>query len=62
MKEPLDELRESAVWSALQRMLAEMVATKEITLNTAPDYVVSYICQELRAKGLVTEAGLRPRQ
>jgi hypothetical protein len=50
--------RDSALWSVLEEILQELMATGEITINTAPDYVVAYLCGELAAKKVVSEAGL----
>jgi len=61
MSQPRDDLSESVLWSALRTMLIELTATGEITVNTDPAYVVSYLCRELQAKRLVTDAALRPR-
>jgi hypothetical protein len=58
---PRDDLSDSVLWSALRNMLTELTSTQEIAMNTDPAYVISYICRELRAKNLVTQAGLRPR-
>lgn len=62
MKQPASEYRDSVVWSALQRILADLTTTGEIAINTAPDYVVAYVCRELVARKAVTEAALRPRR
>ena len=61
MSMPRDDLSDSLLWSALRNMLTELTTTKEIVVNTDPAYVVSYLCRELRAKHLVTDAALRPR-
>jgi hypothetical protein len=52
----VDDHRDSALWIAVDKILVELRATREIVVNTAPDYVISYICRELVAKKLVTEA------
>jgi hypothetical protein len=56
---PVSRYRDSALWSAVDVILAELKTTGEITVNTAPHYVIEYICRELIAKKLVTEPGLR---
>lgn len=45
----------------MRNMLTELTSTGEITVNTDPAYVIAFLCRELRAKKLVTEASLRPR-
>ena len=57
---PFAEYRNSRLWSAVEASINELVATDEITLNTAPDYVIGYLCQELVAKKLVVDAGAEP--
>jgi hypothetical protein len=56
-----DEYRESALWTAVEESLLELIATREIAINTAPEYVVGYLCQQLSAKGLVSSRGLEPK-
>jgi hypothetical protein len=52
---PFAEYRNSRLWSAVEASITELVATNEITVNTAPDYVIGYLCQELVAKKIVGE-------
>jgi hypothetical protein len=61
MNQPVSDFRNSALWSALEKMVAELTTTGEIAVNTAPAYVVTYLCQELSARKLVTAEALRPR-
>ncbi|HWH51497.1 MAG TPA: hypothetical protein VN651_08125 [Gemmatimonadaceae bacterium] len=61
MNQPLADQRDSPLWRAVGSIIVELVATREIVVNTAPDYVISYICRELVAKKLVTDAAARPR-
>ncbi len=51
--------RETQLWSAVEAALSELIATREVSINTAPDYVIAYLCQELVAKKLVVEAALQ---
>lgn len=62
MKQPASEHRDSVLWSALHTILADLAATGEITINTAPDYVVAYVSRELVAKKAITDAAMRPRR
>jgi hypothetical protein len=55
---PFDEYRDTALWSAIEATIAELVATHELSVNTAPAYVVGYLCQELAAKRLIVSAAL----
>lgn len=54
MTRPFAEQRGSPLWRALEEVLAELVATQEITINTAPEYVIGFLCRELMAKQLVS--------
>lgn len=47
------EHRHTPLWAALQSALADLVASHEISVNTAPEYVIEYLCRELVAKKLV---------
>ena len=62
MKQPASEYRDSILWSALRAILADLTTSGEIAVNTAPDYVIAYICRELVAKKAVTEAALSIRR
>jgi len=61
MSQPRDDLSNSVLWSAVRNMVTELTATREIVVNTDPAYVISYLCRELQAKQLVTDAALRSR-
>ena len=58
MKQPLSEYRDTPLWKAVDASVAELVATREISLGTAPDYVTAHICRILAAKKLITAAAL----
>jgi hypothetical protein len=53
MPRPHSQYSDTPLWKALSRVLAELQASREITVSTAPDYVVDYLCQELAAKRLL---------
>ena len=59
MRQRLAEHRDSLLWSAVESILAELKATGEISVNTAPGYVIAFVCRELVAKKLVTELALQ---
>ena len=54
---PFSEYRDTPLWSALEGIVTELTASRELTVNTAPDYVIGYLCRELVAKNLVVSAG-----
>ena len=56
---PFDEYRDTPLWSAIEATIAELVATRELSVNTASAYVVAYVCQELIAKRLIVSEALR---
>ena len=55
---PYAEYRDTPLWHALANALTELVATREITVATVPDYVIGHFCQQLVARKLVVPAGL----
>jgi hypothetical protein len=46
------------LWRALASAIADLEASGEVTLHTAPPYVIGYLCQELAAKWVIASAGL----
>jgi hypothetical protein len=59
MNPPVSKHRHSELWSAVDGIVTELKTTGEIAVNTAPNYVIDYICRELIAKKLITDAGLQ---
>ena len=57
---PFAEHQNTRLWSAVQDAVNELIASREITVNTGTDYVVGYLCRELVAKKLVVSVGLEP--
>ena len=58
MKQPRSEFRNSPLWKVIDATLTDLVATGEISVGTAPDYVTAHICQALAAKKMITDAAL----
>jgi hypothetical protein len=50
------EHRHTPLWAALESAISELAATHELSVNTAPEYVIEYLCRELLAKKLVVPA------
>ncbi len=48
--------RDPPLWDAVAASIVELSSTREITVNTAPDYVIGYLCRELVAKKLIAGA------
>ena len=62
MTRPYEQYRDTPLWSALASALRDLEASREVKVETAPDYVIGYMCQELAAKWVVASSGLtRPR-
>ena len=47
MTHPFDEYRDTPLWHVVAAAVAELEATREITVDTGRDYVVGYICRRL---------------
>jgi hypothetical protein len=62
MPRSYDEYRDSPLWRALAKMVEDLQASREITVDTAPDYVIGYLYQELVAKSVVTSEALARRR
>jgi hypothetical protein len=58
MQQTYAEYRDTPLWHALADALAELQSTREVRLDTAPDYVIGYLCQELAAKWVVASSAL----
>lgn len=58
LSSPFDEYRDTPLWRAVEETIAELVATREVRVDTAPEYVIGYLCRELAAKRLVAAAAL----
>jgi len=57
---PFAEHRDTRLWDAVEESIRELIATREISVNTASDYVVGYIGRELVAKKLVVAEDTSP--
>ena len=54
---PFLEYRDTPLWAAVEATITELMASREISMNTAPEYVIGYLCRELVAKKLIVAAG-----
>ena len=59
MTRPFDEYRDTPLWNAIEHTIAELVATRELQVDTAREYVIGYLCRELEAKRVITDAALQ---
>lgn len=55
---PFSEYRDTPLWRALANALTELESTREVTVATAPEYVIGYFCRELAAKKVVMTTAL----
>jgi hypothetical protein len=58
MTSPYAEYHDTLVWQAVAAALADLEASGEIEIKTAPDYAIGYICRELAAKWVVASSAL----
>jgi hypothetical protein len=58
MIHPYTEYQDTPLWHALAGALAELEASKEIAVATAPEYVIGYLCRELAAKRVIAATAL----
>ena len=60
MDRPFPNYRHTPLWAAVSGMLADLQASGEVRIDTAPEYVIGYICRELEAKAVIAAAALTP--
>lgn len=53
-----DEFMGTPLWRALAATVADLEASGEIKVATAPGYVIGYLCRELAAKSVVAPTAL----
>ena len=58
MSHPFEEFRDTPLWRNLAEAVEELVASREIVVATAPEYVVGYLCQRLTAGRLTAPGAL----
>jgi hypothetical protein len=56
---PFAEFRDTPLWHVIAASVAELEATKEITVATAPEYVIGYLCQRLVDRHAIAPDALR---
>lgn len=57
---PFGEYRNTPLWRAVAHALSELEASNEVSVSTAPEYVIGYLCRELAAKRVVITTALAP--
>lgn len=58
MAQTFAEFRGTPLWRALAESLQELEATGEVKVQTAPDYVIGFLCRELSVKWVVASSAL----
>jgi hypothetical protein len=58
MSRARSEFQHTPLWAAVASTLAELEASGQVRVETATDYVIDYLCRELAAKQVVTEAAV----
>ena len=53
---PFPEYRGTPLWAAVEGIIAQLADSREISVNTAPEYVIGYLCRELVAKKLIVSS------
>lgn len=62
MPQSYNEYRDTPLWRALASALRDLESSGELRIDTAPDYVIGHLYQELMAKSVIApEALARPR-
>ena len=47
MTHAFDEYKDTRLWHVVAAAVAELEATREITVDTGRDYVIGYLCRRL---------------
>ena len=58
MQQSYAKYRDTPLWHALARVLADLESSDEVRVDTATGYVIGFMCQELAAKGVVAPSAL----
>ena len=56
MSRARSQFQHTPLWAAVASTVAELRATGEVRIDTEIDYVIDYLCRELVAKQVVTDA------
>ena len=58
MSRPFEQFEDTPLWRSLADALAELEASKELALATAPAYVIGFLCERLTAARLTVPDAL----
>ena len=58
MAHPYAEYNDTPIWRTLAAAVRELEANGDVVVQTAPDYVIGYLCQQLVVRKLLERAAL----
>jgi hypothetical protein len=58
MINPYAEYNDTPVWRAVAAALRDLEANQDVVLQTAPDYVIGFLCQQLAVRQLLAPVAL----
>jgi hypothetical protein len=58
MAHQYDEYKDTPLWRTVAEAVAELEASREIAIATAPDYVIGHLCQRLVSSALTAPKAL----
>jgi hypothetical protein len=58
MTNAFEEYKDTPLWRVVSAAVVELEATREITISTAPDYVIGYLCQQIVVGRVAAPAAL----
>jgi hypothetical protein len=56
MSHTRSDFKHTPLWAAVASTLAELQSTGEVKIETGAEYVIDFLCRELVAKRVVTDA------
>ena len=58
MQHRYSEYQDTPLWRTIAAAVAELQASRDIALATAPEYVIGYLCQQLALRKVVSSDAL----
>ena len=58
MAHQFTDYQDTPLWRVVAAAVAELEATREIAVATAPDYVIGYLCQRLVAGRIASPSAI----
>jgi hypothetical protein len=59
MEHPYEEFEDTDLWNIVKKAVADLQQNQDIVLTTRLEYVVGYICKQLKGSNLLTAESLR---